>query len=63
MDPIKRYFPRTCHYAAELYWFQEHLQDGINIVRIDTDQQRADIATKGLAPHEFEPKRKLIMGW
>lgn len=62
-DPIKRYSPRTRHYAAELFWFQEHLADGIEVVRVDSAEQKADIFTKGLGPQEFEPKRLLIMGW
>jgi len=63
-DQSKRYSPRTRHYAAELYWFLEHIEeDGIEICRVDTSAQRADIYTKGLGPQEFPPKRKMIMGW
>jgi hypothetical protein len=46
-----------------LFWFQEHLADGIEVVRVDSAEQKADIFTKGLGPQEFEPKRLLIMGW
>jgi len=43
--------------------FKSILADDIEVVRVDTAQQKADIFTKGLGPQEFEPKRKLIMGW
>ena len=35
----------------------------IEVRRIDTDKQLADIFTKGLKRVEFVSKRKMLMGW
>ena len=56
--------PRSKHIAVKYHWFRSHLQEGeIEIKRIDTTVQKADIFTKGLARKEFESKRAMIMGW
>jgi hypothetical protein len=56
--------PRTKHIACKYHWFREHLIPGeIEALRIDTKKQRADIFTKGLVKAEFEPKRKMLIGW
>ena len=55
---------RTKHIGIKYHWFRSLIQpDSIDILRIDTKQQRADIFTKGLTRFEFEVKRKLVMGW
>ena len=56
--------PRSKHIAVKYHWFREHLVPGeIEMKRIDTSVQKADIFTKGLKKDEFERKRKFIMGW
>jgi hypothetical protein len=64
--------PRSKHIAVKMHWFLDHLVseeeavakgDGIVMKRVSTDQQKADIFTKGLKPIEFVKKRKFIMGW
>ncbi len=41
--------PRTKHITCKYHWFREHLVPGeIEVMRIDTKLQRADIFTKGL---------------
>jgi hypothetical protein len=56
--------PRSKHIAVKYHWFREHLLPGIiEMKRIDTALQKADIFTKGLKRDEFERKRKFIMGW
>jgi hypothetical protein len=56
--------PRTKHIACKYHWFREHLVPGeIEVMRIDTKLQRADIFTKGLPRPEFESKRKMVAGW
>jgi hypothetical protein len=56
--------PRSKHIAVKYHWFREHLKPGeVEMKRIDTAIQKADIFTKGLARKEFETKRKFIMGW
>ena len=55
---------RTKHIGIKYHWFRSKIQPkSINILRIETKQQRADIFTKGLTRFEFEVKRKLVMGW
>ena len=56
--------PRSKSLAVKYHWFKEHLIEGeIEAKRIDTDLQKADIFTKGLARIEFEKKRRMIVGW
>ena len=56
--------PNSKHYGVKYHWFREKMEDmNIEIAHIDTTLQKADIFTKGLPKNEFEPKRKLIMGW
>ena len=55
---------RTKHIGIKYHWFRSKIQpNSIDILRIDTKLQRADIFTKGLTRYEFEVKRKLVMGW
>ena len=35
----------------------------LDIEKIVTSNQKADIFTKGLGPEIFEPVRELLMGW
>ena len=56
--------PRSKHYAVKIHWFRSYLKPNhIEIVKIDTKEQRADILTKGLRPETFEKIRKLLCGW
>jgi hypothetical protein len=56
--------PRTKHIAIKYGWFRSHVKEGeIEVVKIDTKLQKADIFTKGLKRDEFESKRKMIVGW
>jgi hypothetical protein len=56
--------PRTKHIAIKYHWFKSHIQEGeIEVRRIDTKVQKADIFTKGIAKREFDEKRAMIMGW
>jgi hypothetical protein len=56
--------PRTKHIAIKYHWFKSHLKQGeIEVRRIDTKVQKADIFTKGIAKKELEEKRTMIMGW
>jgi histone deacetylase 1/2 len=63
-SPYLNMTPRTKSIAVKYHWFRQHLIPGeIEVVRIDTKVQKADIFTKGLAKQEFESKRKMITGW
>ena len=60
-----RITPRTKHIAVKYHHFKTSVgaEKGIAIKPIDTDQQKADIFTKGLAADKFAHLRKLLMGW
>ena len=61
----KRITPRTKHIAVQFHWFWSHIGEdkGIVLKKVDTSEQLADIATKGLERRAFECIRKLLMGW
>ena len=59
-----KYRPRTKHLNIRLHHFRSYVQDGtINISKIDTSNQLADIFTKPLALSRFQKLRKQIIGW
>jgi hypothetical protein len=63
MEP-GRMTPRSKHYAIKYHWFREHLKPNrIEIEKIDSANQRADILTKGLVHTKFLDIRKLLCGW
>jgi hypothetical protein len=56
--------PRSKNIAVKYHFFREYIVNGsIQIHRIDTKFQKADIFTKGLLKDAFENIRKLLMGW
>jgi hypothetical protein len=62
----EKFTPRNKHYATKLHFFKSHIGTGkgqINLEHIDTEDQIADIFTKGLAAELFTKLRKLLMGW
>ena len=63
MEP-GRVTPRSKHYAVRTHWFRSHLiPSRIEVTKIDTAVQRADILTKPLGRQQFEAIRKLLCGW
>jgi len=63
MEP-GRYTPRSKHYAVKYHWFRSHLKPNqVEVQKIETDFQRADIMTKGLTAAKFKDIRKLLCGW
>jgi hypothetical protein len=59
-----RITPRSKHYAIKYHWFRSHLKpNNIEIHKIDSNHQRADILTKGLTKEKFESIRQLLCGW
>ena len=59
-----RITPRSKHYAVRTHWFRSHLiPNQVQLRRIDTDQQKADIMTKPLGRKPFEAIRYLLCGW
>ena len=63
MDP-GRSTPRSKHFAIKQHWFRSQLKpNNIEIKKIDTTEQKANIFTKGLGPIKFESERKMHCGW
>jgi len=63
MEP-GRMTPRSKHYAIKYHWFRSHLKpNSIEIHKIDTNLQKADIFTKGLRVEKFKSIRQLLCGW
>lgn len=63
-SPITRVTPHSKHFAIKYHWFREKLDEyNIEIHRVGTDMQKADIFTKGLVGKEFRHKRSLLMNW
>jgi hypothetical protein len=56
--------PRSKHYGVKYHWFRSHLKpNNIEVIKIDTADQQADILTKGLRTQKFEANRKQLLGW
>jgi hypothetical protein len=57
--------PRTKHIATKYHFFRDKigLEKGIEISRIDTNDQKADMFTKGLPKETFQKLRKALCGW
>jgi hypothetical protein len=56
--------PRTRHICVKYHFFKEHIKPGeIEIAKVESQYQKADILTKGLTTFTFESIRKLLMGW
>ena len=63
MEP-PRTTPRSKHFAIKYHWFREELKpNNIKIVPIASEEQLADIFTKGLKAAKFEELRMKLMGW
>ena len=63
MEP-GRMTPRSKHYAVKYHWFRSHLAPNkIMIMKIASDDQKADMFTKALRHTKFIKNRKLTMGW
>jgi len=57
--------PRTKHIVVKYHHFGENVGEdkGINIVKIETNLQHADMLTKGLTEDKFQSIWKLLCGW
>jgi Reverse transcriptase (RNA-dependent DNA polymerase) len=55
---------RSRHYAVKYHFFRSHVADGsIQLKKIDTKDQLADIFTKGLSAEVFKRLRLRLCGW
>ena len=57
--------PRTKHIGIKYHWFRDKIgkDRGIELAKIASVDQKADIFTKGLTEETFRVIRKLLMGW
>jgi hypothetical protein len=56
--------PRTKHINIKYHHFREFVKDGkVELYKIGTEEQEADLLTKGLPESTFIYLRKKIMGW
>ena len=61
---VPKYRPRTIHIAIKYHHFREWVQKGIlQIIRVDTNEQQADIFTKPLVLVKHQYLKEKIMGW
>ena len=59
-----RITPRSKFYAIKYHWFRSHLKPNrVQVEKIETKDQRADILTKQPPLATFEAIRKLLCGW
>lgn len=62
--PLPKMTPQTKHIAVKYHWFCQHLCRGeIEVKKISTDQQKADIFMKGLHTEAFLHHHKILLGW
>ena len=56
--------PTSKFIAVKYHWFRQHVESGeINITKVESRNQLADIFTKGLLGGSFLNIRKLLCGW
>ena len=57
--------PRTKHIGIKYHWFKSHIgkENGVEIIKVESENQKADIFTKGLTVVLLRRIRKLLMGW
>merc|ERR1712127_1070430 len=61
---IHKYRPRTKHLNIRLHHFRDYVTKGlIEICKVDTKSQLADILTKPVMNPQFQNLRQQIMGW
>ena len=63
LDP-GQHTSRSKFYDSKVHWFRSHLKPNqIEVKKVDTKEQRADLFTKPLLPQPFTYLRRLLMGW
>ena len=55
--------PTSKHISVKYYWFSQHVGKEFVIWKIKSENQKADIFTKGLQGQIFVRIRKLLCGW
>jgi hypothetical protein len=61
---LRKITSQNRHIATKYHWFHEHIQAGtLDIKKISSKQQKADIFTKNLTPEKFAAACYLLCGW
>ena len=55
--------PTSNHIAVKYHWFRHHVGKELAIRKIESENQKVDIFTKGLQGEIFVRSRKLLCGW
>jgi hypothetical protein len=56
--------PRSKHIGTAYFFFKEWIQDrSIEILKVDTTEQKADIFTNAMDGPTFKTIRRLLQGW
>ena len=63
MSKIPRMTPTSNHIAVKYHWFRHHVGKEFVIWKIESEDQKADISTKGLQGEIFLMIRKFLCGW
>ena len=64
MANVPRITLRNRHFAVKYHFFREHIRLGeIEMVKVESENQKADCLTKGLVAEIFVKVRKLLLGW
>ena len=58
-----RMTPTSKHIAVKYHWFRQHVGKEFVIRKIESENQKAYIFTKGLQGQIFVRIRKLLLGW
>ena len=55
---------RSKHFAIKYHWFRESLKPNqIEVLKVESKEQVADILNKGLTKDLFSQLRKMLIGW
>ena len=58
-----RITPTSNHISVKYNWFRHNVRKEFGIRKIESENQKADIFTKGLQGEIFVRIRKFIFGW
>ena len=63
ITPQSKFFNVKLHFFKEHVATEQHPDRPVHIHKIDTEEQLADIMTKGLTYEKYQPLRDRLMGW
>ena len=58
-----RMTPTSNHIDVKYHWFRQHVREEFLIRKIESENHKADIFTKGLQGEIFVSIRKFLCGW